>query len=83
MLIICRIQNHYLKVGEFFQGLSDEQKLIYDDLKGPSWSPEKKSKKKITKNQVFEKNKKSDIEQSFCETSNKRLCQSNHVNKSL
>ena len=30
---------------EFFDGLSDEQKLIYDDLKGPSWSPERKNKK--------------------------------------
>ena len=29
----------------FFDGLSDEQKLIYDDLKGPSWSPERKNKK--------------------------------------
>ncbi len=28
---------------EFFHGLSDEEKLIYDDLKGPSWSPEKKN----------------------------------------
>ncbi len=29
----------------FFDGLSDDQKLIYEDLKGPSWSPEKKIKK--------------------------------------
>ena len=29
----------------FFDGLSDEQKLIYNDLKGPSWSPERKNKK--------------------------------------
>ena len=27
---------------QFFDGLSDEQKLVYEDLKGPSWSPEKK-----------------------------------------
>ena len=32
---------------QFFEGLSDEQKLVYDDLKGPSWSPEKKNKKII------------------------------------
>ena len=32
---------------KFFEGLSDEQKLIYNDLKGPSWSPEKKNKKII------------------------------------
>ena len=29
----------------FFDGLSDEQKLIYNDIKGPSWSPKKKIKK--------------------------------------
>ncbi len=28
---------------EFFDGLSDEERLVYDDLKGPSWSPEKKN----------------------------------------
>ena len=32
---------------QFFEGLSDEQKLIYDDLKGPSWSPTRKTKKII------------------------------------
>jgi len=26
----------------FFDGLSDDEKLIYEDIKGPSWSPEKK-----------------------------------------
>ncbi len=30
---------------KFFDGLSDQQKLIYDDLQGPSWSPERKNKK--------------------------------------
>ena len=34
---------------KFFEGLSDEQRLIYDDLKGPSWSPERKNKKVISK----------------------------------
>jgi 2-oxoglutarate dehydrogenase E1 component len=29
----------------FFDGLRDSEKLIYDDIKGPSWSPEKKIKK--------------------------------------
>ena len=32
---------------QFFEGLSEEQKLIYNDLQGPSWSPERKNKKKI------------------------------------
>ena len=39
---------------QFFDGLSDEQKLIYNDLKGPSWSPERKNKK-IILSQVVEK----------------------------
>ena len=39
----------------FFDGLSDDQKIIYEDIKGPSWSPEKKYKnltsiKEIKKN---------------------------------
>ena len=29
---------------KFFDGLNDNEKLIYDDIKGPSWSPEKKLK---------------------------------------
>ena len=32
---------------QFFEGLSEEQKLIYNDLQGPSWSPERKNKKKF------------------------------------
>ena len=30
---------------KFFDGLSDDQKLVYENLRGPSWSPEKKIKK--------------------------------------
>ena len=30
----------------FFDGLSEDEKLILNDLKGPSWSPEKKIKNK-------------------------------------
>ena len=41
----------------FFDGLSDEQKLIYNDLKGPSWSPEKKN----LKIELPEKTKSKDI----------------------
>ena len=29
----------------FFDGLSDDEKLIYDDIKGPSWSPVKRLNK--------------------------------------
>ena len=28
----------------FFDGLSDDEKLIFNDLRGPTWSPEKKFK---------------------------------------
>ena len=31
---------------DFFDGLSEDEKLILNDLNGPSWSPEKKIKKK-------------------------------------
>ncbi len=40
---------------QFFEGLSDEQKLIYDDLKGPSWSPTRKTKKIIFNKVKIEK----------------------------
>ena len=50
MQIIYQILNLYPKVGDnFFDGLSDKQKLIYNDLKGPSWSPNRNKKKIITK----------------------------------
>ncbi len=29
----------------FFDGLSDDEKLVFNDLRGPTWSPEKKLKK--------------------------------------
>ena len=32
---------------KFFDGLSDDEKLVYDNLRGPSWSPEKKIKKPV------------------------------------
>ena len=43
---------------QFFMGLSDEQKLIYNDLKGPSWSPEKRNKKITLKPQIIEEKEK-------------------------
>jgi len=46
---------------KFFDGLSDNEKLIYDDIKGPSWSPEKKLKKiKIPKDLRDEEESKTD-----------------------
>ena len=38
---------------KFFEGLSDDEKLVYEDLNGPSWSPEKK----ITKLKPFTEKK--------------------------
>ena len=55
---------------KFFEGLSDDEKLVYDNLKGPSWSPEKRIKKRnITLN-----NKK-EIEESTSETNLKLVKQ--------
>jgi len=34
---------------KFFDGLSDDEKLIYDNLKGPSWGPQKKIRKPIAR----------------------------------
>ena len=31
---------------KFFDGLSDDEKLVYENLKGPSWSPKKRIQKK-------------------------------------
>ena len=30
---------------KFFEGLSDDEKIVYDNIRGPSWSPVKKIKK--------------------------------------
>ena len=43
----------------FFDGLSDSEKLIYEDLKGPSWSPVKKLKKSLSLTQKNNENVKS------------------------
>ena len=47
---------------KFFEGLSDDEKLVYEDLKGPSWSPGKKIRK--PKNLIIQKLLKK-INQSF------------------
>ncbi len=48
---------------KFFDGLSEDEKLIYDNLKGPSWSPEKKIKRrfKISKDKKSQEDKSTDI----------------------
>ena len=38
---------------KFFEGLSDDEKLVYEDLNGPSWSPNKKIKYNNTLFQLF------------------------------
>ena len=45
----------------FFDGLSEDEKLILEDLKGPSWSPEKKIKKIDIKTASLENNQSSEI----------------------
>ena len=54
---------------KFFDGLSDDEKLIYQDLKGPSWSPEKKIKKPRSfkeKNEETTDEDSTDLEFIFC-----------------
>ena len=50
---------------KFFEGLSEEEKLIYNDLKGPSWSPKKD---KIVLNIEKEENKIKPITQKVLQT---------------
>ena len=45
---------------KFFDGLRDNEKLIYDDIKGPSWSPKKKFKR-IKKPNDLKENKEASI----------------------
>ena len=47
---------------KFFEGLSDEQKLVYNDLKGPSWSPVRKTKIIDLKNQQTKKESGAELE---------------------
>ena len=46
----------------FFDGLSDDQKIIYDDIKGPSWSPEKKYKNLISIKEIKKNIEKESID---------------------
>jgi len=39
----------------FFDGLSEDEKLVYDNLKGPSWSPEKNKKKFLINKDILKK----------------------------
>ena len=48
------LPNSWIK---FFDGLSEDEKLILDDLNGPSWSPEKKIQKSKSNLIENEKNK--------------------------
>ena len=50
----------------FFEGLSEDEKIILSDLNGPSWSPEKKIKKI---NNFLEDNQKIDYEKNNLNTS--------------
>ena len=48
---------------KFFDGLSDDEKLIYDNLKGPSWGPQKKIRRPLTRpnESGFEKENPNDL----------------------
>ena len=45
---------------KFFEGLSEDEKLILKDLNGPSWSPEKKNKIAFNTQQQFKVIKEQD-----------------------
>ena len=49
----------------FFDGLSEDEKLVFDDLRGPTWSPEKKFKRLEEvledKNHLVEENISTDL----------------------
>ena len=45
---------------KFFEGLSEDEKLILEDLNGPSWSPEKKIKKISVSHESKDKVKEDD-----------------------
>ena len=47
---------------KFFDGLSDQEKLIYNDIKGPSWSPQKKLQRIKLPNKTDDKNKLTNLE---------------------
>ena len=42
---------------KFFDGLSEDEKLILNDLNGPSWSPEKK----VIKHNILQDKQKNEI----------------------
>ena len=50
------LPNSWIK---FFDGLSEDEKLILDDLNGPSWSPEKKIQK--SKSYLIDNKKNKDV----------------------
>ena len=50
---------------KFFEGLSDDEKLVYEDLNGPSWSPNKKIKKPSIKTKQDEEIAEIDVDLNF------------------
>ena len=60
---------------KFFDGLSDDEKLIYDNLKGPSWGPQKKIRRPIVRpnESGFEEENSIDLNLRSAKTSFKRL----------
>ena len=60
MLIFYLIQLFTAKLEKIFEGLSEEEKLIYNDLKGPSWSQKDKCiqyRKRREQNRIRKSNK--------------------------
>ena len=56
---------------KFFDGLSDNEKLVYDNLNGPSWAPQKKFKSSKYRSEYNKDNEEKLIETNL--NSNKGL----------
>ena len=62
---------------KFFDGLSEDEKLILNDLNGPSWSPERKINKIDLSKKI---SKETFIKSNDLDVSITRLCSSDNVN---
>ena len=66
---------------KFFDGLSEDEKLILNDLNGPSWSPEKNQENQFTKKYLKENFVDlNNIEAGSIKQASKDSCKSDHVN---
>ena len=68
---------------KIFEGLSDDEKIVYEDLKGPSWSPEKTIELSIPTKQKHVDEGTTELNLETVKQASQDLCKSYHVNKSI